>query len=1257
MPRSPSPSPSPSPERHHHQPARRRVGAASSQMLHHPHHHRSGRSPSPPPRRSLRPRRAAAVSSRPLVDDFFPFPSSPSSSPSRPRQLRPSPEPSSSDSGADGGGGGSSASDRRRRKLKLVVKLSQLPPDQQHRRAPPPPPYSDDSDGAGEVGGDGSGDDEQVKPPKKRRIEPRADRSHHREVGGGGRSDPASAPRTKRLPVPGTARTTPLPDRKALDMILEKLQKKDTYGVFAEPVDPEELPDYHDVIEHPMDFGTVKRKLARNAYRSFEQFEDDVFLICSNAMQYNAPDTIYFRQAHSIQELARKKFQELRDEGIPTENHHTKIEQKARPNSCNREPIKKPVLRYQDDDLDFLSRKEQVMRPNPKKLDDDINFKDQVKKHVPRNSQDGSSSFHKEQVKKPISRNSEDDLSSSFHKERSKKMFSRNSEDDLSSSFGKEQVRKVISKNLENDESSTFHKQQVKKVTPQSSKNDSTKKKHVKKPVCSNREGPGFSSRKEPLEDPICTNIEDVGISAKRLAEKPISRNSNDLSHCHQESSKKPSCRDGQDDLGNSCSEEAAKKPARMNSQDAMGSDISAATIASVGDGSNGLSMSQANATEPAGGTVSNGFLDKDISSPFDEIRSEKTDDIFAKPSYKSIVVDETRRKTYDTYEEQPSVESDTVFDIFSMEPKELVNVGLDAEHSYAYARSLARFAGSLGAQGWRIASERIRQALPAEVKYGRGWVGEYEPPLPSILVVNDQSRYPKSSEANVRRNASLPRDNERLRPIENNNPKDTSLNLINRITTSTNVVGVPGPLESPEFKPRLFGVTAEPQHRSTDALSPHENRRVPGSVSKTKRTANEQTRKGNSSSSARPIEMKPQKGASGAPDMPGLNKTAGQPRPFFQPAESTRTQQMRNGDSLKSNVPIEMAPQRIECAKGASTGVRDTPLSNGQPKHFFQSQASAASGVHDIPCSNGQPKQLFQSQAVASSRLHDAPSNGQPKHFFRSQGPASSGLHDMPSSNGQLKPFFQPQEATAPQPRNEATWVYHGRPNDGKVGTSNKSRPSTSVGFVNKNQAVNAATFAMNLNGQQNVTDHAKTVGSTAMPGLANMSNRGLDASRNMFSAFPAAVRENQSIPPASSAQSWISFGASTENKPAIVSPTFLDNNSAWKMPFANVRPSDDMKISAVPQFFRQPVQVARESPVQNNGLVIFPQLVQPDFMRSQGQPQWQGLVPHIQQKPSKDVLRPDLNIGFPSPGSPPARQSSGINLEAQQPDLALQL
>ncbi|KAK7287585.1 hypothetical protein RIF29_00866 [Crotalaria pallida] len=65
----------------------------------------------------------------------------------------------------------------------------------------------------------------------------------------------------------------PLPDKRTLEMILDKLQKKDKYGVFAEPVDTEELPDYHDVIEHPMDFATVRKKLANASYPTLEQFE------------------------------------------------------------------------------------------------------------------------------------------------------------------------------------------------------------------------------------------------------------------------------------------------------------------------------------------------------------------------------------------------------------------------------------------------------------------------------------------------------------------------------------------------------------------------------------------------------------------------------------------------------------------------------------------------------------------------------------------------------------------------------------------------------------------------------------------------------------------------------------------------------------------------------------------------------------------------------------------------------------------------
>ncbi|XP_059448013.1 uncharacterized protein LOC132179308 isoform X3 [Corylus avellana] len=113
--------------------------------------------------------------------------------------------------------------------------------------------------------------------------------------------------------------STPLPDKKLLLFIIDRLQKKDTYGVFSEPVDPNELPDYHEVIQHPMDFGTLRNKLTGGAYADLEQFEKDVLLICTNAMQYNAPDTIYFRQARSIHELAKKNFENLRQDSDDNE--------------------------------------------------------------------------------------------------------------------------------------------------------------------------------------------------------------------------------------------------------------------------------------------------------------------------------------------------------------------------------------------------------------------------------------------------------------------------------------------------------------------------------------------------------------------------------------------------------------------------------------------------------------------------------------------------------------------------------------------------------------------------------------------------------------------------------------------------------------------------------------------------------------------------------------------------------------------------
>ncbi|KAK3021199.1 hypothetical protein RJ639_046618 [Escallonia herrerae] len=88
--------------------------------------------------------------------------------------------------------------------------------------------------------------------------------------------------------------------------------QRDTYEIFAEPVDPEEVEDYYEIIKEPMDFGTMRAKLHEGMYKTLEQFEHDAFLISENAMHFNSSATIFFRQARAIHELAKNVFHVLK---------------------------------------------------------------------------------------------------------------------------------------------------------------------------------------------------------------------------------------------------------------------------------------------------------------------------------------------------------------------------------------------------------------------------------------------------------------------------------------------------------------------------------------------------------------------------------------------------------------------------------------------------------------------------------------------------------------------------------------------------------------------------------------------------------------------------------------------------------------------------------------------------------------------------------------------------------------------------------
>lgn len=64
-----------------------------------------------------------------------------------------------------------------------------------------------------------------------------------------------------------------------MDDIIARLQKKDTYQIFAEPVDADVVLDYYDVIKDPMDFSTMKKRLKKGLYRTWDDFQAHVELV------------------------------------------------------------------------------------------------------------------------------------------------------------------------------------------------------------------------------------------------------------------------------------------------------------------------------------------------------------------------------------------------------------------------------------------------------------------------------------------------------------------------------------------------------------------------------------------------------------------------------------------------------------------------------------------------------------------------------------------------------------------------------------------------------------------------------------------------------------------------------------------------------------------------------------------------------------------------------------------------------------------
>ncbi|KAJ7623356.1 hypothetical protein FB45DRAFT_797436 [Roridomyces roridus] len=84
-----------------------------------------------------------------------------------------------------------------------------------------------------------------------------------------------------------------------LDLRTSTIDNHDV-DAFLRPVSKAEVPDYYDVIPNPMDLQTMLKKVKQKQYKSKREFKDDLDLIWSNCLTYNATET------HPLRKCAKR---------------------------------------------------------------------------------------------------------------------------------------------------------------------------------------------------------------------------------------------------------------------------------------------------------------------------------------------------------------------------------------------------------------------------------------------------------------------------------------------------------------------------------------------------------------------------------------------------------------------------------------------------------------------------------------------------------------------------------------------------------------------------------------------------------------------------------------------------------------------------------------------------------------------------------------------------------------------------------------
>jgi len=143
--------------------------------------------------------------------------------------------------------------------------------------------------------------------------------------------------------------------------ILNALKKNPNAYIFLEPVDWKGLglSDYLKVVKNPMDLGTVGTKLANDQYSSIDAFFDDVNLIWTNCMLYNADGSEVFKMAAAMQAETAKLRSPVTPAATPAASAVSAPAPKRRKSAAPPEPQEEDV---DMEDEEAEKRREDIVR-------------------------------------------------------------------------------------------------------------------------------------------------------------------------------------------------------------------------------------------------------------------------------------------------------------------------------------------------------------------------------------------------------------------------------------------------------------------------------------------------------------------------------------------------------------------------------------------------------------------------------------------------------------------------------------------------------------------------------------------------------------------------------------------------------------------------------------------------------------------------------------------------------------------------------